>query len=137
MMTKFIPRLCATLFVATCATVLAASDIPFCAIRLRKPQTDSAEVWKRTLAQFAKHRGAVDDVWFSTGICFPKMDEHRANAMRLSAAAEDLRKLGILPSLQVQSTIGHGDAFTRYADNSGIAWQTYTAADGAVAGVCV
>ncbi len=119
--------------VATCATVLAASDIPFCAIRLRKPQTDSAEVWKRTLAQFAKHRGAVDEVWFSTGICFPKMDEHRANAVRLAAAAEDLRKLGILPSLQVQSTIGHGDAFTRYADNSGIAWQTYTAADGAVA----
>jgi hypothetical protein len=133
MTTKFIPRLCATLFVATCATVLAASDIPFCAIRLRKPQTDSAEVWKRTLAQFAKHRGAVDEVWFSTGICFPKKDEHRANAMRLAAAAKDLRKLGILPSLQVQSTIGHGDAFTRYADNSGIAWQTYTAADGAVA----
>ena len=109
------------------------TDMPFCAIRLRKPQTDSAEVWKRTLAQFAKHRGAVDEVWFSTGICFPKMDEHRANAMRLAAAAENLRKLGVLPSLQVQSTIGHGDAFTRYADNSGITWQTYAAADGAVA----
>lgn len=133
MTTKFIPRLCATIFVATFATVSAASDIPFCAIRLRKPQTDSPEVWNRTLAQFAKHRGAVDEVWFSTGICFPKMDEHRANAVRLAAAAEDLRKLGVLPSLQVQSTIGHGDAFTRYADNSGITWQMYTAADGAVA----
>ena len=133
MTTKYIPRLCATLFVATFATVSAANDMPFCAIRLRKPQTDSPEVWNRTLAQFAKHRGAVDEVWFSTGICFPKMDEHRANAVRLAAAAEDLRKLGILPSLQVQSTIGHGDAVTRYADNSGIAWQTYTAADGAVA----
>ena len=133
MTTKYIPRLCAILFVATFATVSAANDMPFCAIRLRKPQTDSPEVWNRTLAQFAKHRGAVDEVWFSTGICFPKMDEHRANAVRLAAAAEDLRKLGILPSLQVQSTIGHGDAFTRYADNSGITWQTYTAADGAVA----
>ena len=47
---------------ATLAFVASAapkpSDIPFCAIRLRKPQTDLAEVWKRTLAQFAKHRGA-------------------------------------------------------------------------------
>ena len=107
--------------------------IPFSAIRLRKPQTDSPAVWKATLAQFAKNRAAVDEVWFSTGISFPGMAEHRANAKRLAAASDDLRKLGILPALQIQATIGHGDAVTRYADNSGIRWQTYVASDGAVA----
>ena len=93
------------------AAAVAGEGIPFSAIRLRKPQTDRPEVWQATLGQFAKHRAGVDEVWFSTGICFPKMEEHRAAARRLASAAEDLRKLGILPSLQIQATIGH-DAFT-------------------------
>ena len=104
------------------ASGVSGADIPFSAIRLRKPQTDRPEVWKATLAEFAKYREGVDEVWFSTGICFPKMDEHRAAAARLAKAAEQLRKIGILPSLQVQATIGHGDSFTRYADNSGMTW---------------
>ena len=86
------------------------SEVPFSAIRLRKPQTDSPAVWKATLEQFRKHRAGVDDVWFSTGICFPDMAEHRANAVRLANAAEELRAIGIKPSLQIQATIGHGDA---------------------------
>ena len=111
----------------------ACGDVPFSAIRLRKPQTDSARVWQATLAQFAKHRVGVDEVWFSTGISFPKMEEHRANAARLASASAELRRIGILPSLQIQATIGHGDALTRYADNSGLTWQTYVADDGTAA----
>ena len=60
----------------------AGGEVPFSAIRLRKPHTDRAEVWKGTLAEFAKYREGVDEVWFSTGICFPKMDEHRAAMTR-------------------------------------------------------
>ena len=112
---------------------VCAETVPFSAIRLRKPHTDSDEVWQATLKQFSRHRAGVDEVWFSTGICFPKMDEHRANAQRLATASEDLRRIGILPSLQIQSTIGHGDVFTRYADNSGIVWQTYVSSDGTAA----
>ena len=118
------------------ASGVSGADIPFSAIRLRKPQTDRPEVWKATLAEFAKYREGVDEVWFSTGICFPKMDEHRAAAARLAKAAEQLRKIGILPSLQVQATIGHGDSFTRYADNSGMTWQGFTSENGAVAKGC-
>ncbi|MBP5322087.1 MAG: hypothetical protein J6334_14010 [Kiritimatiellae bacterium] len=120
---------------AACAALVCSADdgIPFSAIRLRKPHTDSEEVWNRLFTQFVKHRDGVDDVWFSTGICFPKMDEHRESAQRLAKAAEQLRSVGILPSLQIQATIGHGDAFTRYADNSGRTWQGFVAANGAVA----
>ena len=123
---------------ASCAVFacVAGDGVPFSAIRLRKPQTDSAEVWNRTFAQFKKHRAGVDDVWFSTGICFPKMEEHRAAAARLAKAAEQLRSVGILPSLQIQATVGHGDAFTRYADNSGMTWTGFTAANGAEAKGC-
>ena len=110
--------------------------IPFSAIRLRKPHTDREEVWNGLREQFAKYRAGVDEVWFSTGISFPKMEEHRAAAQRLAKAADDLRKIGILPSLQIQATIGHGDAFLRYADNSGMTWQGFTSANGAVAKGC-
>ena len=110
--------------------------IPFSAIRLRKPHTDREEVWNGLREQFAKHRAGVDEVWFSTGISFPKMEEHRAAAQRLAKAADDLRKIGILPSLQIQATIGHGDAFLRYADNSGMTCQGFTSANGAVAKGC-
>ena len=123
-------------FVVAASAVVSASaldSVPFSAIRLRKPQTDSAKLWEETFEQFSKYRAGVDEVWFSTGISFPMMSEHRANAARLAAASDQLRGIGILPSLQIQSTIGHGDAFTRYADNSGLRWQTYVSADGAVA----
>ena len=111
----------------------ANAEIPFSAIRLRKPQTDTPAVWKATLEQFRKYRAGVDDVWFSTGICFPRLAEHRANAERLAKAADELRAIGIRPSLQIQATIGHGDAIIAYADNSGHGWQTFVSADGGVA----
>lgn len=115
---------------SVCALGAFAADIPFCAIRLRKPQTDRRDVWASTLEQFAKYREGVDEVWFSTGICFPKMEEHRIAAKCLADDANELRKLGILPSIQIQATIGHGESLTRYADNSGRTWQGYVAEDG-------
>jgi len=115
---------------------VAGDAIPFSAIRLRKPHTDRKEVWDGLVAQFAKHRAGVDEVWFSTGISFPKMEEHRAAAVRLAKASDDLRRIGILPSLQIQATIGHGDAFVRYADNSGMTWHGFVSGNGAVAKGC-
>ena len=126
----------ASMLYGSLSSTAAPADIPFSAIRLRKPQTDSETVWNKTFAQFAKYRAGVDDVWFSTGICFPKIEEHRAAAARLAKASEQLRSIGIRPSLQIQATIGHGDAFTRYADNSGMTWQGFTSANGAVAKGC-
>ena len=135
-MTKMAIKRVAACAATAVAAAAAADGIPFSAIRLRKPQTDRPEVWAATFEQFAKYRAGVDEVWFSTGICFPKMDEHRAAAARLAKAAEQLRRIGILPSLQIQATIGHGDAFLRYADNSGMTWQGFTSENGAVAKGC-
>ena len=135
-MTKMAIKRVAACAATAVAAAAAADGIPFSAIRLRKPQTDRPEVWAATFEQFAKYRAGVDEVWFSTGISFPKMDEHRAAAARLAKAAGQLRRIGILPSLQIQATIGHGDAFLRYADNSGMTWQGFTSENGAVAKGC-
>ena len=109
------------------------AGVPFSAIRLRKPQTDSPAVWKSTLEQFRKYRAGVDDVWFSTGICYPAMKEHRANAARLAKASDELRAIGIHPSLQIQATLGHGDSIISFSDNSGHCWQTFVSSDGCAA----
>ena len=93
----------------------ASAEIPFSAIRLRKPQTDSQKIWNATLDQFRKYRAGVDDVWFSTGINYPAMKEHRENAARLAKASGELRAIGILPSLQIQATLGHGDAIISFS----------------------
>ena len=135
-MTKMAIKRVAACAATAVAAAAAADGIPFSAIRLRKPQTDRPEVWAATFEQFAKYRAGVDEVWFSTGISFPKMDEHRAAAARLAKAAGQLRRIGILSSLQIQATIGHGDAFLRYADNSGMTWQGFTSENGAVAKGC-
>lgn len=135
-MTKMAIKRVAACAATAVAAAAAADGIPFSAIRLRKPQTDRPEVWAATFEQFAKYRAGVDEVWFSTGISFPKMDEHRAAAARLAKAAGQLRRIGILPSLQIQATIGHGDDFLRYADNSGMTWQGFTSENGAVAKGC-
>ena len=135
-MTKMAIKKAAACAVTAVAAVVAADGIPFSAIRLRKPQTDRLEVWAATFEQFAKYRAGVDEVWFSTGICFPKMEEHRAAAARLAKAAGELRAIGILPSLQIQATIGHGDSFTRYADNTGMTWHGFTSENGSVAKGC-
>ena len=75
--------------------------------------------------------------WFSTGIGFPSLDWHRAHAARLAAAADDLRSVGILPSIEIQAIIGHGDPITRYRDDfAGKTWRGWTGPDGNEAAFC-
>ena len=80
-------------------------------IRLRAPHTADDRQWSATLQALSENRRACDEVWFSTGVSFPPMAWHREHAARLGRYAADLRRAGIVPSLQFQATLGHGDAF--------------------------
>ena len=80
-------------------------------IRLRAPHTASDAQWAETFRALAENRGACDEVWFSTGIAFPPMAWHREHTARLARYAEQCRAAGIVPSLQFQATLGHGDSF--------------------------
>ena len=110
---------------------------PFMIQRFRATQNYSGDVWPQTFKALAENRAAADEVWFSTGIGFPKMEWHRAHSARLASAAEDLRRVGILPSLEIQAILGHGDAITRYRDDmSGKTWRGWTGYDGSEAEEC-
>ena len=81
-------------------------------IRLRGPHTADDAQWAKTFKALSENRAACDEVWFSTGIGFPKMAWHEEHVKRLARYAEQLRHAGIVPSLQFQATLGHSDSTT-------------------------
>ena len=105
---------------------------PFCALRFgyRYTQPDK---WPEMRAALAKNRAAFDEVWFSTGVSFPSLAWHEEHARQCAAAAADLRKMGVVPSIEIQTIIGHTDPILDAGDCSGQDWQTMVSADGLAA----
>ena len=101
---------------------LAAVEPPLMMIRLRAPHTADDAQWAKTFKVLRENRGACDEVWLSTGIGFPKMAWHEAHVKRLMRYAEQLRSVGIVPSLQVQATLGHDDSVTMLEGVDGKTW---------------
>ena len=110
----------------------AADDAPFCALRFgfRYTQPDR---WTEMRAALEKNRAAFDEVWFSTGVSFPPLEWHEEHARQCAVAADDLRKLGIVPSIEIQTIIGHTDPILDAGDCSGQDWGTMVSADGLAA----
>ena len=105
-------RLAACVGVLFVSLACRASDaIALLQMRLRANDTATYEIWKSNLCAFAEHPDCCDEVWFSTGTGVPGLDWHRERADILKRAVADVRKMGIVPSLQFQATLGHGDAF--------------------------
>ena len=106
-------------------------------IRLRAPHTASDAQWAETFRALSENRPACDEVWFSTGIAFPPMAWHRQHTARLARCADDLRRAGIVPSLQFQATLGHGDSFGGTPEEmAGRTWRGFTGPTGVECKVC-
>ena len=121
------------------AQTMAAEDaLPFMIQRYRAPQNYAPGVWEATVEELAKHPGCADEVWFSTGVGFPPVAWHVAQAERLKRHSQDLRRLGIRPSLEFQAIFGHGDSVVRgrKADISGKTWTGWTLESGTETKAC-
>lgn len=121
------------LFGTLCALVVsgvAVAATPRMSLRLRGPHTATEEQWRATYGALAANPGCCDEVWFSTGIGVPPLAWHRAQAARLVKAAGDLRKIGVVPSLQFQATLGHSDAISASEDCSAKDWTGWTGSTG-------
>jgi len=114
------------------ATAVFGGETPLSALRFgfRSTQPDK---WPEMRAALEKNLGAFDEVWFSTGVTFPSLAWHEEHARQCAAVADDLRKLGIVPSIEFQTIIGHGDEFLCAGDCSGQDWGTMVSADGLAA----
>ena len=111
------------------------ADRPLLIVRLRAGH-EVPEVWNPLFEELKKSRAICDELWFATGIGFPTLEEHRQKSAWMAEYAAELRKAGIIPSLQIQATIGHGDR--TIADNSiaGLKWGTFVGCSGAVTRTC-
>ncbi|MGN0846602.1 MAG: hypothetical protein ACI4RA_04370 [Kiritimatiellia bacterium] len=115
---------------------MALPAAPTMSLRLRGPHTATEGQWRATYKAIAENPACCDEVWFSTGIGVPPLAWHRAHAARLVQAAEDLKKIGIVPSLQVQATLGHSDGLSASEDCSAKAWTGWTGSTGVEDAYC-
>ncbi|MBE6397683.1 MAG: hypothetical protein E7046_11825, partial [Lentisphaerae bacterium] len=112
------------------------AEPPLMMVRLRAPHTASDGQWAKTFKALNENRGACDEVWFSTGIGFPKIEWHRAHVKRLAKYADQLRSVGIIPSLQFQATLGHQDKVTLQEGIEGKSWGGFTGRGGLECRAC-
>ena len=102
---------------------------PLMIMRLRAGHEQN-EVWDRLFPQLVQTKDCCDEVWFSTGIGMPVLADHQYRSDLMAAHAEDLRKVGIIPSLQIQATLGHSDRITASAGAEGKTWGSYVGVNG-------
>lgn len=119
---------CAILMAFFPTGLVMADTPPFCALRFgfRFTQPDK---WPEMREALSRNREAFDGVWFSTGVSFPKLTWHEEHARQCAIAAEDLRKMGIVPSIEIQTIIGHTDEILESGDCTGQDWGTLVSAD--------
>jgi hypothetical protein len=115
----------------------ASAAEPFMQIRFDSSQTDP-DRWPAAREALKANPGCADEVWFSTGCGYPALDWHRRQSARCAAAAEDMRRLGIVPSLQIQMTVGHGDFpdLMTPARLEAKTWRGFTGSNGVVCVAC-
>lgn len=117
-------------------TAAYAAEPPLMMVRLRGPHTADDAQWAKTFKALSENRAACDEVWFSTGIGFPKIAWHEEHVRRLSRYAEQLRSVGIVPSLQFQATLGHSDGITALEGADGKTWGGFTGRGGVECKYC-
>lgn len=91
---------------------------------------EKPEIWTRLFQEFKRNRACCDEVWFSTGVGIPVLEEHRRRSELIARYAEELRSIGIIPSLQVQATIGHRDSVCEAAGMDAKTWGSYVGIHG-------
>ena len=108
-----------------------AGEVPFNALRFGSEYTTTAN-WPAMREALTVNSNAFDEVWFSTGVHFPPLSWHEERARVCAAAAADLRRLGIVPSIEIQTIIGHTDAILGSGNCGGQNWSTWVGCDGTV-----
>lgn len=108
------------------------SDDSIMLLRLCATNTESDERWEGIFNAIKENPGCCDEVWFSTSMSYPSLEWHREKAERMKKGAEQLRAIGIIPSLQIQMTIGHGDHFAVGKESMyvGKTWTGWTGSTG-------
>lgn len=123
---------------ASAASFVSFSDeesVPFSIVRFGADVVGEAQ-WRDTLPVLVKNRDVCDEVWFSTGCAAEPVEVHRKRAADIARCAAELRKAGIVASLQVQATIGHGENVKGGKPAPHRTWKGFTDATGYESAFC-
>lgn len=102
-------------------------------IRLWGPHHMNDTLKNRMLDAFRKYPGAVDEVWFCPEDSWPAdYGQMEANAARMAEVAEEVRALGIIPSIQ-DISLGHPDGMTCEGELNNLGFRPAVGNDGAAA----
>ena len=74
------------------------------------------------VGEIKAHHGCCDEVWLTTDYGYPPLEKHIRSARELLNTAEFLRKNGIMVSLQLANTLGHGE-YMSSRDCSGLVYE--------------
>ena len=92
-------------------------------IRLWPNYHEDKDLRNQLVNAFRQYPEACDEVWLCTALPITvSLDKHQESALRVSELAEELRKIGIVPSLQT-ITVGHPENGSTPPDTN-IHWQT-------------
>jgi len=108
---------------------------PFISIRLGSDQQKDYLNFQKYLKMFKENKGCCDEIWFSTSYGYPKRKNHKKIAEKLKKEANDLRQIGIMVSIQLSNSIGHGST-NSFLDYSGMEWDAMIGHDGTVSKYC-
>jgi hypothetical protein len=107
---------------------------PLISLRLARQHLEP-EVLAEHLEVIGRHRGACDEVWLGTVMGVPPLEVHREHAGRMAETAARFREAGVVASLQISNTVGHGPHH-RFYDCRGMTWGAFTGPDGATVENC-
>ena len=134
-LSSIIVCLIGVLAMSSCSTdkgKMSTDDDSVMFLRLCATNTETDKRWDDIFNIIKENPGCCDEVWFSTGLGVPPMEWHQEQAQRMIRGSEQLRAIGIIPSLQIQMTIGHDDNFGYGRDSMYVAktWTGWTGSTG-------
>ena len=74
----------------------------------------------RLLVSVNKYGKCFDEVWIATNYGMLSLDACRENSENMRITAEKFKKSGIIPSMQISRTVGHGDTLLTIFGGEGI-----------------
>ena len=90
--------------------------------RLGMDNQKDIEYLKTLMDAFKKNEGCCDEVWLTTDYGYPTLETHKKSADNLMTAVDFFRENGVIVSMQLANTLGHGE-YMSARDCSGLVYE--------------
>jgi len=89
-------------------------------LRLGSTQHMDHEYINELTKSISKFKGCVDEVWFATSYGLLTIEQSCKSAQHMNLEVKGFEKIGVIPSMQISRTIGHGESLLKLYGGDGI-----------------